>query len=170
MQRTPFSEFACSVARSLEIVGEWWTPLILRDVFLGLRRFDLIQADLGIPRKVLTERLMTLVDNGILEKRPYRDGRIRDEYHLTERGRDFATTLIAIMDWGDRWLSGDSGVPLRVNHSDCGGSVKARLVCDRCNQEVDVDGVTFASGPGARPIKGTAVVSRPRVDLNKANC
>lgn len=160
MQRTLFSDFACSVARTLDVVGEWWTPLILRDVFLGLHRFDLIQTDLGIPRKVLTERLSTLIANGVLEKRPYRDGRVRYEYHLTERGRDLAPTLIALMDWGDRWLSEGAGAPLEVKHRGCGGSVKARLVCDCCQNSVTDDDLTYAPGPAARMAKGTAVVAR----------
>ncbi len=159
MQRTSFSDFACSVAKTLDVVGEWWTPLILRDVFLGVTKFDLIQQDLGIPRKVLAERLSVLVDNGVLSRHAYRDGRTRHEYHLTEKGNDFITALIAMMNWGDRWLSEPNGPPLQVLHSGCGGKVEAQLVCRSCGERVAHNDLRTVSGPGARDTKGTAVVS-----------
>jgi DNA-binding HxlR family transcriptional regulator len=160
MQRTTLSDFACSVARSLDEVGEWWTPLILRDVFLGVSRFDLIQEDLGIPRKVLSERLGRLVENGVLERRPYQEGRTRYAYYMTVKGNDFLTTLIALMNWGDKWLSKDEGPPLVVSHDGCGGQVVAKLVCATCGAGVDHDGVHSTIGPGARNRRGTLVVGR----------
>ena len=160
MQRTGFSDFACSVARTLDVVGEWWTPLILRDVFLGVMRFDAIQEDLGIPRKVLAERLATLVEHEVLEKVPYRDGRRRYEYHLTERGRDFITAIIAMMDWGDRWKSTEAGPPVKVRHKNCGGKIEAQLVCKRCGSHTAPDELVPLPGGGARAIRGTAVVAR----------
>ncbi len=162
MQRTSFSDFACSVARTLDVVGEWWSPLILRDAFLGVTRFDNIQKDLGIPRKVLAERLATLVEHGVLERTPYRDGRVRYEYHLTEKGRDFLTALIALMNWGDRWLTGPKGVPLNVTHSGCGGNVEAHMICKCCGEAVANDVIEGQAGPGARIGKGTAVLGRLR--------
>lgn len=159
MQRTSFSDFACSVAKTLDVVGEWWTPLILRDVFLGVTKFDLIQQDLGIPRKVLAERLSVLVDNGVLSRHAYRDGRTRHEYHLTEKGNDFITALIAMMNWGDRWLSGANGAPLHVLHSGCGGRVRAQLLCETCGTAVSHEDLQTEAGPGAREARGTAVVS-----------
>jgi DNA-binding HxlR family transcriptional regulator len=160
MQRTPFSEFACSVARTLDVVGEWWSPLILRDVFLGVTRFDKIQEDLGIPRKVLAERLATLVAHGVLARIPYRDGRVRYEYHLTEKGRDFLTALVALMNWGDRWLAGPEGVPVRVVHNGCGGDVVAHLSCQLCGMEVANGDVHGEAGPGNKIGKGTAFLGR----------
>ena len=92
MQRTNFSAMACSIARTLDVIGEPWSPLILRDVFAGIRRFDQIQADLGISRKVLTERLNHLVEHGVIERRPY-DARPRYEYHLTPKGTELVDLL-----------------------------------------------------------------------------
>jgi DNA-binding HxlR family transcriptional regulator len=160
MQRTSFSDFACSVARTLDVVGEWWSPLILRDVFLGVTRFDKIQEDLGIPRKVLAERLATLVEHGVLERTPYRDGRIRHEYHLTEKGQDFLTSLIALMNWGDRWLAGPEGLPVKTRHRECGGDVHAHLICGCCGESVANDAIHCEAGPGARASKGTAILGR----------
>jgi DNA-binding HxlR family transcriptional regulator len=160
MQRTSFSDFACSVAKTLDVVGEWWTPLILRDVFLGVTKFDLIQQDLGIPRKVLAERLSVLIDNDVLSRHAYRDGRTRYEYQLTDKGNDFITALIAMMNWGDRWLSEPNGPPLHVLHSGCGGAVEAQLVCLNCGDTVVHDGLHTESGAGARATRGTAIVSR----------
>ena len=166
MQRTSFSDFSCSVARALDVVGEWWTPLILRDVFLGVTRFDAIQKDLSIPRKVLSARLAMLVQNGVLIPTPYRDGRLRNEYHLTERGHDFVTTLIALMNWGDRWIPDPRGRPLLARHDDCGGSVEARLVCTKCGVLVGSDEVHAEPGPGAQARRGTAFVAR-KLELPK---
>jgi DNA-binding HxlR family transcriptional regulator len=95
----------CSIARSLELVGERWTILILRDAFLGLRRFDEFQESLGVARNVLTERLNRLVSEGILERRPYSQRPLRFDYTLTSRGRDLAVPVLALMQWGDRHLS-----------------------------------------------------------------
>lgn len=160
MQRTSFSEFACSVARTLDVVGEWWSPLILRDVFLGVTRFERIQEDLGIPRKVLAERLATMVEHGVLERTPYQDGRTRYEYQLTDKGRDFLTALIALMNWGDRWLSGNEGPPVHVIHDGCGGMVETTLTCKCCGMTLRSGEVHGESGPGARLAKGTAFLGR----------
>lgn len=160
MQRTSFSDFACSVARTLDVVGEWWSPLILRDIFLGVTRFERIQEDLGIPRKILAERLATMVEHGVLERSPYRDGRLRYEYHLTDKGRDFLTALIALMNWGDRWLSDQDGAPVQVLHSGCGGMVETALTCKCCGKSLSTDEVHGAPGPGARVAKGTTFLGR----------
>jgi DNA-binding HxlR family transcriptional regulator len=169
MQRTSFSDFACSVARTLDVVGEWWSPLILRDVFLGVTRFDKIQEDLGIPRKVLSQRLATLVEHGVLAKIPYRDGgRTRYGYHLTEKGRDFLTALIALMNWGDRWLAGAEGAPVRVVHNGCGGDVVAQLECRRCGSMVTNGDIHGEAGPGNKIGKGTAFLGRfPNIEVLK---
>src|SRR5687767_5069851 len=103
MRRTSFADMNCSIAQALEVVGEWWTLLILRDVFLGVRRFDDFQKRLGIARNVLADRLDTLVERGILERRPYQDRPPRDEYVLTEKGRDLLPVIHALREWGDRW-------------------------------------------------------------------
>jgi DNA-binding HxlR family transcriptional regulator len=151
MQRTDFSEMNCSIARTLDVIGESWSPLVLRDVWVGMRRFDEIQADLGISRKVLTERLNHLVDRGVLERRPY-DRRPRYEYHLTERGLELIDVLMAMAGWGDRWLAGEDGAPVVYRHHGCGEVSGAGVRCTQCGEPMragDVD-VLPGPGPGAR--------------------
>jgi DNA-binding HxlR family transcriptional regulator len=114
MQRTSFADMDCPIARTLEVVGEWWTPLILREVFAGRRRFDDIQAELGLSRKVLTQRLGALVDHGVLERVPYSERPPRHEYHLTEKGSELGPVLMAMVRWGTRWeLGGDPEAAVR---------------------------------------------------------
>jgi len=148
MQRTRFGEMACSIARTLDVIGEPWSPLILRDVWVGMCRFDQIQADLGISRKVLTERLTHLVDQGVLERLPY-DARPRYEYHLTTKGTDLLGMLMAMARWGDRWLAGDAGPPVLYRHHACGqiGHVDPR--CSHCGEPMHADDIDLLPGPGS---------------------
>ena len=106
----------CSIARALEVVGERWTLLIVRDVFFGLRRFDQLQADLGLARNVLQSRLERLVDEGIIERHPYQQRPVRYEYDLTAAGRSLWPTLVALMQWGDAHRRGDQGIPVLLVH------------------------------------------------------
>ena len=121
----------CSVAGTLAVVGEKWSLLVLREAFLGVRRFADFQRILGAPRAVLTDRLATHVEQGILRRVPYQaEGeRQRHEYRLTAKGIDLYPTLVALMEWGDRYL-GDGDAPLELEHRDCGAEVHLRLVCD----------------------------------------
>ena len=120
MQRTDFSQMTCSIARSLAVAGEPWSPLVLRDVWVGINRFDDIQRDLGISRKVLAERLKHLVEAGMLERRAYSERPARYEYALTEKGFGFVDVLMAMAAWGDRWTAGDAGPPVLRRHRTCG--------------------------------------------------
>jgi DNA-binding HxlR family transcriptional regulator len=122
---------ACSVARALEIVGERWSLLVLRELLLGVRRFEQIRSATGAPRAVLADRLRGLVDAGLLSRREYRDAgeRARFEYCLTDAGRELQPVLIALMQWGDKHCAPPGGPPLRVTHAGCGAPVRARLVC-----------------------------------------
>ena len=122
----------CSVAGTLAVVGENWSLLVLREAFLGVRRFADFQRMLGAPRAVLTDRLTTLVDQGILRRVPYQvEGeRQRHEYRLTQKGLDLYPTLVALMAWGDRYTSEDGDIPLELRHRDCGEPVHLALVCD----------------------------------------
>src|SRR5687768_7420595 len=113
MRRTSFEDMHCSVARTLDVVGEWWTMLIIRDAFRGVRRFEDFQRSLGIARNVLTARLQRLVDEGVIERRPYQDNPLRHEYRLTAKGLDLYPVLVSLMQWGDRWKAGRAGPPLR---------------------------------------------------------
>ncbi|MBL8786146.1 MAG: helix-turn-helix transcriptional regulator [Deltaproteobacteria bacterium] len=121
----------CSVQRALAILGERWTILVLREAFFGKRRFDEILDGVGCARNLLTDRLATLVEHAVLERLPYRDEgqRERFEYRLTERGRELFPILIALMQWGDRWVPAPSGPPIVVEHRDCGARVVAELRC-----------------------------------------
>ena len=131
MDRTSAARDTCSVARTLEVVGERWTMLVLREAFYGVRRFNDFQQLLGAPRNVLTARLQTLVDAGVLRREPYREegARERHEYRLTEAGRDLMPALVALMQWGDRHLADEAGGPVVVRHRDCGEQVSAVLTC-----------------------------------------
>src|SRR5271167_3625198 len=118
----------CSVAGALEVVGECWSLLIIRDVFLGVRRFDELQASLGIARNVLQTRLLRLVDEGVLEKRRYSDHPPRHEYRLTEKGLDLWPALVALMHWGDTYAVSEAGPPVLLSHRGCGGTVDGHRI------------------------------------------
>ncbi|WP_460717886.1 winged helix-turn-helix transcriptional regulator [Nocardia heshunensis] len=121
----------CSVAATLELIGEQWSLLALREVFLGVRRFDAIADATGAPRAVLVRRLRTLVETGILERVDYREpgARTRQEYRLTSAGRELQPVLTALMQWGDKHLAGPDGPPLAITHTECGEPVRATLCC-----------------------------------------
>jgi DNA-binding HxlR family transcriptional regulator len=148
MQRTNFGAMACSIARTLDVIGEPWSPLILRDVWAGFTRFEQLQADLGISRKVLTERLNHLVERGVLERRPY-DRRPRYEYVLTEKGAELRDLLMVMVAWGDKWLAGDAGPPVLYRHHTCGELTRVDLRCAHCGQPMHASNVDLLPGPGA---------------------
>jgi DNA-binding HxlR family transcriptional regulator len=133
---------ACSVARTLDLMGDRWSILVLREAFWGTRRFEVFQRHLGIARNILTDRLSKLVDAGIFERRRYSDRPPRSEYRLTAAGRDLWPILITLMQWGDRHLP-DPGQPRpTVTHRACGHADGFTLACDHCGEPVgprDVD-------------------------------
>jgi DNA-binding HxlR family transcriptional regulator len=136
MRRTTLTDQPCSIARTLDAVGEWWSPLILRDVAYGVRRFREIQEDLGISANVLADRLATLVDEGLLETRVYQERPQRSEYLLTEKGAELIPVLLALKQWGDRWKWPDGLGPVRAVHEDCGHDVRVEVRCPHCEREV----------------------------------
>jgi DNA-binding HxlR family transcriptional regulator len=142
-----YDDQICSIARALEVLGERWTLLIVRDTLLGLRRFDDYQRSLGIARNVLTDRLNRLVEGGVLERVRYQDHPPRYEYHLTGAGRDLGVPLIALMHWGDRHLAGTAGSPRLTRHQDCGGDLRATLACTSCGEQVDPCHMDVLPGP-----------------------
>jgi DNA-binding HxlR family transcriptional regulator len=148
MQRTNFGDMACSIARTLEVIGEPWSPLVLRDVWAGFTRFDEIQADLGISRKVLTERLNHLVERGVLDRRPY-DKRPRYEYVLTEKGRELVDLLMVMVAWGDKWLAGEGGPPVLYRHHACAKVSSVDLRCAYCGEQMRAGDIDLLPGPGA---------------------
>ena len=148
MKRTSVAHFNCSVAQTLEVVGEWWTLLIVRNVMFGQRRFEAIQADLGIARNILSDRLATLVEHHVLEKVKYQDAPERFEYRLTEKGRDLFPVIAAMIAWGDKWASPD-GAPIRLLHR-CGEFAEPAVVCDKCSAPLVLGDVRAKAGPGLR--------------------
>ena len=126
----------CSIARALEIVGERWTMLIIREALLGVHRFDEMQADLGIARNVLQARLEHLVANAILERRLYQQRPERYAYHLTQKGLDLWPAVVALMQWGDKHAGVPGGPPVRLEHRGCGGAVDDHLLCVACGAKL----------------------------------
>jgi len=140
----------CSIASTLAVVGDRWTLLILRDVFRGLHRFSDLQADLGIARNLLTDRLGRLVDEGVLEKVPYQERPRRCEYRLTAKGADLSPALVTLMAWGDRWYA-ESGPPVELYHDRCGTALERRPRCPACAELVGPGHIRSRPGPGALP-------------------
>ena len=141
----------CSIARTLELIGERWSLLVIRDVFLGHRRFDEIQSSLGVARNVLASRLGRLVDEGILEKRAYSERPPRYEYFLTDKGLDLWPVLVALMGFGDKYsLAEGEEPPMQILHKGCGGIVNDRRICTECGAELGVrDARAVAAGATA---------------------
>jgi DNA-binding HxlR family transcriptional regulator len=144
-----YREQNCSIARALELVGERWTLLVLRDVFLGVRRFDELRESLGIARNVLASRLERLVSEDILEKVPYRERPLRYEYRLTDKGLDLWPVVVELLRWGDRHLAPAEGPPVVLRHRGCGGVLGERRICTRCGAPLEVGDVRAEAGPGA---------------------
>lgn len=143
-------EQPCSIARSLAIVGDRWTLLVLRSAFLGIRRFDDFQASLGVTRHVLAERLKRLVEADVLQKVPYQDRQERFEYRLTEKGRDLYPVLLALVNWGDKWLDAGMGPPVQYRHNTCGHMFTPTMTCSECGEVLEPREVTPLPGPGLR--------------------
>ena len=164
-QRTDFSAMACSLARAWAVIGEPWTPLILRDLALGFSRFEDLRADLGIARNVLAGRLRTLHDAGVVAKRDYRSAnRTRSEYVLTEMGLELVPIIVVLTQWGDRWLDDGAGPPIVFRHS-CGSMTRTRIVCDGCGAPAVAGDVAAFAGSGSRVGPGShAAESLPRAD------
>ncbi len=139
----------CSVAQTLEVVGEWWSLLIVRDALLGASRFDDFQRRLGISRNVLNERLAKLVDEGIMEKVPYQEHPPRYDYRLTEKGRDLWEVLDAMRRWGDKWEAPPAGPPVEMVHRTCGHTTTAVLHCSHCDEVLEQPDLKMVYGPGA---------------------
>jgi DNA-binding HxlR family transcriptional regulator len=122
----------CSVARSLSVVGDRWTLLILRDCFLGARRFEQFQQSIGLSPYLLSNRLAKLRRNGILERRPYQKRPVRYEYRLTEKGHDLYPVIVSLLRWGDHWMPGKQGPPFDLVHRQCGHKTTPTLTCSEC--------------------------------------
>jgi DNA-binding HxlR family transcriptional regulator len=139
---------ADSVGRTLSLVGERWTIMILREAFFGVRRYGQLARNLGIPRPTLSLRLRKLVDAGVLDRALYSTDPERHEYRLTQAGRELFPAVIALMRWGDEHLAGPQGAPLVLRHETCGNRTRPQLTCDVCGGEIDTRNVTPERGPG----------------------
>lgn len=141
----------CTIGRAMAILGERWTVVVMREVFTGVRRFDDMRQHTGIPRQVLTNRLASLVEHGILRRVPYQEPgtRIRYEYRLTEKGFDLYPLLVAIRDWGDHYLAEPDRAPFRTVHTECGSDVHTVLRCENGHELDSRRQVAFRPGPGA---------------------
>ena len=138
----------CSIARTLEVIGDRWTLLVIRDAFLGLHRFEDFQKSLGVARNVLTDRLNRLVDEGILRRRRYQERPERFEYRLTRKGVDLWPMIMTTLKWGDRYVAPE-GKSRLILHKDCGGEIDERLHCSRCGAELGPTDVYVEPGPAA---------------------
>jgi DNA-binding HxlR family transcriptional regulator len=150
MRAADLVEQECSIARPATLLGDPWTLVILRQAFSRVRRFDDFQRQLGISRSLLSQRLGSLVDAGILRREPYKDQvRTREEYRLTEKGLDLYPALMALREWGDRYMAA-GGALLHITHRGCGGEARVRLSCDRCGEDLGARDTAVAPGPGLR--------------------
>jgi len=148
VKRTSFARWPCSIARTVDLVGDGWTSLVLREAFYGTTRFDDFERVLGIGRNVLSERLRRLVDEGLLERKAYQQNPPRYDYVLTAKGREFFPILAAMMAWGDRWLAPSDGPPALLRHRTCGHDMHAEVVCSECREPLELDDVQPRLGPG----------------------
>jgi DNA-binding HxlR family transcriptional regulator len=135
MTPADLSSMECSVARTLDTIGDKWSLLIIRDAFYGVRRFDDFQKDLGVARNILADRLRKLVDRGVLERRQYEERPPRFEYRLTESGRDLVSVVLAMMRWGDTWTT-EGRPPVKIVHTTCGHETRPVVSCSECGEEL----------------------------------
>jgi DNA-binding HxlR family transcriptional regulator len=147
VRRTRFDRWPCSIARTVDVLGDHWTPLLLREAFYGSRRFDEF-ARLGIARNVLAARLDRLVDEGILARTPYQDRPVRHEYRLTPKGRELFAVLAAMMRWGDDWLAGVEGPPIVLLDRRTGRRLRPIVVDEETGQPIEAAQVQPVPGPG----------------------
>jgi DNA-binding HxlR family transcriptional regulator len=160
MERATFAAMRCSIARAVDRIGDGWSPLILRDLFLGVSRFDDLIEDLGISRNLLTRRLASLSKDGIVTRQPYQARPVRYEYALTPAGLDLVPVLVALSAWGDRWAPLPEGPPMVFAHKHCGFRFTPRIRCSACGDEIVAREIRALPGPGGAPTRGTRVLAR----------
>ena len=144
-----YADINCSIARSLEIVGDRWTMMILRNALVGQTRFEQFLS-LGVARNVLADRLGRLTNEGILRKLPYQHRPLRHEYYVTDKGRALWPALIALLEWGDRYHAPD-GPPRIVTHDQCGDGIHLQVFCPTCQIRIDPENIGTHPGPGSTP-------------------
>lgn len=137
----------CSLSRTLSVVGDRWTLLVLRECFMGVRRFDEFEKRMGITRHVLAERLKRLTEHGVLVKSAYQQRPVREEYRLTDKGHDLYPAVLALVNWGDRHMSDDIGQPIRHVHKTCGHEVHGVMVCSACGEPLQARDMSLREAP-----------------------
>lgn len=147
MRWQDIGDMTCSVARTLSVVGDRWTLLILRDAFLGIRRFEQFQADVGLTRHRLADRLAKLVEHGVFERVQYQERPLRFEYRLTAKGRDLYPVVVSLTRWGDRWMAGRDGPPIELVHRRCGHRILPVLSCPHCGEALSARDMQARPGP-----------------------
>jgi len=157
MSKQALADISCSIARTVDVIGQRWTPLIVRDLFVGMTKFEDIRRDLGIASNILAARLAELERNGVVDRRQYQSAPARHEYVLTDKGRDLYPVIATLLAFGDRWLSLD-GPPALITHTDCGHVTTAKTVCAECGGELNAANAIHSPGPGANPGPGTALI------------
>jgi DNA-binding HxlR family transcriptional regulator len=160
MERTSFAQMRCSLARGLDLIGDWWSPLIVRDLFLDVARFDELIEDLGISRNLLARRLKSLTEKGVVERTAYQRRPTRYEYRLTAAGRDLVPAILALTAWGDRWARPKEGSPILFVHKSCGHEFSPRVTCSACGEVITADAVKAVAGPGGAAKAGTKIVAK----------
>jgi len=160
LERTDFAAMRCSIARTVARIGDGWSPLILRDLFLGVSRFDDLVEDLGVSRNLLTRRLAALVADGLVARAPYQTRPTRYAYALTPAGLDLVPVLVALSAWGDRWAPLPEGPPMRYEHAACGCRFTPRIRCSACGGDLAASDIRALPGPGGAETRGTRVVAR----------
>src|SRR2546430_14139699 len=168
MRWDALEEEPCSMARSIGVIGDRWTLLILRECFLRTRRFEAFQSALGITRHLLAERLKKLVRMGVLRRIPYQDSPKRHEYILTERGLDLYPILMALVHWGDTHMGDERGRPLLHEHRKCGKDFDPVMVCSECREPLLAKEVITRPGPGARAAAGQRLLDRPQASAPRS--
>ena len=151
MTRIPAKPSSCSIQQTLDVIGDRWILLILRNLFRGARRFSQLETDLGIAKNLLASRLNKLVQADIIEKVPYQKRPIRHEYLLTQKGRDLSPSLVAMMRWGDQWCN-EGAAPTVLVHAECGTPLDQVTRCPSCNDSLDPGQIRSRPGPGAMEV------------------
>ena len=149
MQWRSVKDMNCSVARALSVVGERWTMLILREAFMGHRRFDEFQSGTGIARNILSTRLHALVENGIFDRSDDAEPDHHVEYRLTKKGQDLYPVMIALLNWGDCWMADEQGPPMTLTHRTCGHATTPSLVCSHCGAAIEPRAMQAHAAPHA---------------------
>src|SRR4051812_21849824 len=149
MKRKSWKQMPCSIARALDVVGEHWSLLVIRDAFMGVKRFEEFHGNLGIARNVLAARLRRLVAKGVLERREYQDNPPRFEYRLTEKGRDLYPVIVTLLAWGDRWACGAKGPPVVLVDRETAAAIEPVLVDGKTGRRLDPRRMAVRPGSGA---------------------